>query len=182
MGCSAVTIENRGERGHWFNCAALDIIGLEGTENRTRPFPDDLTGESLLKIDPNAPEDPVWTRCVGRDAGNGIERIEGFEERRDAAELQSQRRRRGDSDLVNPLVITGRPLSGARYRDFYMEPGERTTRTWEQPVSCRYNAVRMIFKLPKPHGTADYEAKILVPIVDICRGLRLVATYPAGRD
>jgi hypothetical protein len=40
----------------------------------------------------------------------------------------------------------------------------------------------VIFKLPKPDGTADYETKILVPIADICRGQRLVATYPATRE
>jgi hypothetical protein len=169
----SVSIENRGEQGRWFNCAALDILGLQGAEDRTSPYPDDLAGISLLRILPGQPADPLWTRCVGPN---------GFEENRNRAELEEQNRRRGDSDSVNPPRISGRPESGARYRDFYMEPGERTTKTWEQFVPCSYNVVRVIFKLPKPDGTAEYETKILVPIADICRGQRLVAAYPVSRD
>ena len=169
----SVNIENRGERGRWFNCAALDILGLQGVENRTAPYPDDLAGPSLLRIQPNQASDPVWTHCVGAN---------GFEARRDQTELQEQNERRGESDSVNPPRISSPPGSGARYRDFYMEPGERITKTWEQPVPCSFNAVRVIFKLPKPNGTADYETKILVPIADICRGQRLVATYASSRQ
>lgn len=169
----SVVIENRGERARGFNCAALDIIGLTGTEHRVMPYTDDLTGPSLLAIDPHAPADPVWVNCVG--PGN-------FEDGRNVRAREHQQKHRGDADVVNPPVISGPPQSGARYRDFFMEPGERTTKTWEQLVPCTFSAVRVIFKLPKPDGTADYETKILIPIVDICRGLRLVAHYPGDRD
>jgi hypothetical protein len=167
----AINIDNRGERGQRFNCAALDIIALEGTEERVGTFPDDLAGNSLLEINALAPADPVWTNCTG----NG-----GFEQKRAKREREEQGRRQGASDVVNPSIVTGTPASGARYRDFYMEPGERTTRTWEQRVSCRYNAVRVIFKLPKPGETSDYEAKLLIPIADVCRGEQLVATVEAA--
>lgn len=90
--------------------------------------------------------------------------------------------RRGAAGSVNPPAVGGVPSTGARYRDFFMEPGEATTKTWEQLVPCSYSAIRAIFKLPKPDSTQDYETKILVPIADICRGERFVATYPTGHD
>lgn len=61
-----------------------------------------------------------------------------------------------------------------------MEPGEIATKTWEQRVSCEYDAVRVIFKLPKPGSTHDYETKILVPIADVCANERNVSILRFG--
>lgn len=77
--------------------------------------------------------------------------------------------------MVNPPRPNPVPASGARYRDFFMEPGEVTAKTWEQRISCDYDAVRVIFKLPKPYSTHDYETKILVPIADVCANERNVS-------
>ena len=157
-------IENRSTRGDWFRCAALDVIGLEGDESRANPFPDDMQGESLL---PASPQDDLWANCVNR-----------FEvERRALGRMRIEE----DQRWVNSPALTDSPLTGARYRDFFMEPGEVVTKTWEQRVPCRFRAVRIIFKLPKPgqNSWLEYETKLLVPIADVCRGRRLVATYPA---
>lgn len=161
-----INIENRSTRGSWFNCAALDVIALTGGEERNASFPDDLRGTSLL---PATQGEEVWRKCAV------------FEADRQAREME---RRRADRDRgrVNPPALFGPPQSGTRYRDFFMEPGEATTKTWEQLVPCSYGAVRVIFKLPKPDRDSwiEYETKMLVPIADVCRRERLVATYSGG--
>lgn len=158
-----INIENSGTRGLWFHCAALDVIALTGAEERNPAFPDDLRGTSLLP----APRDqPVWRNCAA---------FEAERQRREEARRRNGRLR----GRVNPPALFGPPATGTRYRDFFMEAGEATTKTWEQRVPCTYNAVRVIFKLPKPDQDSwiEYETKMLVPIADVCRRQRLVATY-----
>ena len=159
----AINIENRSTRGTWFNCAALDVIALTGGEDRNAVFPDDLMGTSLL---PASQAEPVWQNCMR------------FEAERQSRE-ERRRRHRRDSQRVNPPALFPPPVTGTRYRDFFMEPGEAIAKTWEQVVPCNYGAVRVIFKLPKPDEESwiEYETKILVPIADVCRGERSVATY-----
>ncbi|HWT12562.1 MAG TPA: hypothetical protein VN231_07400 [Allosphingosinicella sp.] len=161
-----INIENRSTRGSWFNCSALDVIALTGEEERNAAFPDDLLGNSLL---PATRSEEVWRNCAEFEAG----RQRSEEERR---------RTRRDPSRVNPPALFGPPATGTRYRDFFMEPGEAITKTWEQRVPCSYRAVRVIFKLPKPDQESwiEYETKMLVPVADVCRGERLVATYSGG--
>lgn len=150
----SISIENRSSRGLTFNCPAIDIIGLRGEEQRQPTYMDDLAGTSLL---PANPKSQNWMTCVY-----------GFEQERREKEARWFEEQRTSSKWVNPPRPSGIPASGARYRDFFMEPGEITTRTWEQRVPCDYDAVRVIFKLPKPRSVQDYETKILVPIADVC--------------
>lgn len=150
----SISIENRSSRGLTFNCPAIDIIGLSGEEQRQPTYMDDLDGTSLLPVNNKSPN---WMTCV-----------HGFEQERREQEKRWFEAQSKSSDWVNPPRPSGLPISGARYRDFFMEPGEITTKTWEQRVPCDYDAVRVIFKLPKPHSVQDYETKILVPIADVC--------------
>lgn len=150
----SISIENRSSRGLTFNCPAIDIIGLRGEEQRQPTYMDDLAGVSLL---PANVDSPNWKTCV-----------HGFEKKRRAREEEWFEEQKESGKWVNPPRPSGIPGSGARYRDFFMEPGEATTKTWEQRVPCEYDAVRVIFKLPKPNSVHDYEAKILVPIAHVC--------------
>lgn len=167
----SISIENRSSRGLTFNCPAIDIIGLRGEEQRQPTYLDDLDGTSLL---PANDKSPNWKTCVY-----------GFEQDRRNREAAWFEEQRESEKWVNPPRPSGLPTSGARYRDFFMEPGEVATKTWEQRVPCDYDAVRVIFKLPKPNSVHDYETKILVPIAHVCANklnvsiLRYAPTAPA---
>lgn len=160
-----INIENRSLWGAWYNCAALDIIALTGAEARHPEFPDDLQGPSLL---PAPVQTEVWRNCA---------RVEARRQ-----ELERDRRSRGSGGRINPPALFPPPSTGTRYRDFFMEPGEVATKTWEQLVPCTNNAVRLIFKLPKPDSGewVEYESKMLIPIADVCRGAAIVTTHRGG--
>jgi hypothetical protein len=170
----SISIENHGSRGLTFNCPAIDIIGLRGAEQRQPTYMDDLAGTSLLPVNN---ESPNWMTCV-----------HGFEQKRREQEAKWFKEQNTSGKWVNPPRPGGIPASGARYRDFFMEPGEIATRIWEQRVPCNYDAVRVIFKLPKPRSVQDYETKILVPIADVCANklnvsiLRYAPSAPATRS
>ena len=157
----SIAIENRGARPLIFNCPAIDLFGLSGQEDRDPTYTDDLEATSLL---PAVSTSPNWAKCVHE-----------FEESRREDERQLFNDRKTSGDWVNPPQPTPEPQSGARYRDFFMESGDITTKTWEQRVRCDFDAVRIIFKLPKPNSTHDYETKILVPIADVCANKRNVS-------
>lgn len=59
----SVAIENRSSRGLIFNCAAIDLIGLRGEEQRQPTYMDDLAGTSLL---PHDQRSPTWSNCINR--------------------------------------------------------------------------------------------------------------------
>lgn len=162
----SVAIENRGARSLILHCAAIDIIGLSGDELHHKTYTDDLAGTSLL---PPPMGNQTWTKCV-----------DGFEKTRREEEERLLLERRQSDQWVDPPLPTPAPKSGARYRDFFMEPGEITTKTWEQRVPCTYDAVRIIFKLPKPDSTHDYETKIVVPVADVCANERHISVHLFG--
>jgi hypothetical protein len=155
-----VTIENRSATGLLFNCPAIDLIALTGAEARAAQYPDDLQGTSLLA----RPAGELWENCVNR-----------FEAERRAREEEELKQNVAGGRYVNPPRPGAVPRSGARFRDFFMEPGETTTKTWEAVVPCTFSAVRAIFKLPKPNSTQDYETKTLIPVADVCNEERNVS-------
>lgn len=164
----SVGIENRGTRSLLAQCAAIDLIGIVGSEERARIYGDDLDGRSLLVRtgrDSDPAEEQVWRNCLA------------FEDRRRLAEQRWLAQAHNRSRYVNPPQPTAQATSGSRYRDFFMEPGESVSRTWEQRVPCTFEAVRIIFKLPKPGSFTDYETKIIVPIADVCSRRRDVSVH-----
>jgi hypothetical protein len=151
----SVPVENRSSHGLQIKCAAIDLIGLSAGALPSTTYIEDLDGTSLLS--PPRQTD-AWKRCT-KEFEPERERLEGLE------------RQAGGSDYrpFNPGRRSRPALSGARYSDFYLEPGETLTRNWEQWVPCSFVAVRVIFKVPKPHSTADLETKVVVPIADACK-------------
>lgn len=160
----ALTVENRSSKPLNVRCAALDLLGVDDSGERNPTYYDDLAGVSLL--DP-PPERKRFERCV-----------HGYEARRrdrERARLEKQEKQRedagphADDDIVNLPHPGIEAKTGARFSDFMMEPGEIVTKTWDQRVPCTYQAVQVIFKVPKPDDVIDYEAKTLVPIAEECR-------------
>jgi hypothetical protein len=156
-------IENRSSTALVFSCAAIDLFGLTGQERSSPLYADDLQGVSLL---------PVPGTFSLRTETKATERfrrcVETFERERieqEQSRLQDDLR---DRRYVNPPEPGAAARSGARYRDFLMEPGETTVKSYELQVPCGYTAVRAIFKLPKPDSTFDYEVKTMIPIANVC--------------
>jgi len=158
----SITIENRSAERLDIRCAAIDLLGIDSSGRWNTSYYDDLAGTSLIH------------RAGGEEFDKCVREFEGP---RRILELQqrktlrtAQRAGRDSEGAVNPPLLSKKATTGARYSDFSMEPGESVTKTWDQRIDCRYQAVQVIFKVPKPgpREFVDYESKTLVPIASEC--------------
>ena len=157
----AVTVENRSSERIKILCPALDLIGLDGSARRHLIFYEDLVGKSLFY--------PPRGRSQFYNCVYGYERKRRAEERsRLDDEARMRRAGRPREKGVNDPQPVPLATSGARFADFAMEPGESVTKTWDEIVDCRYDAVQVIFKVPNPGDVFDYESKTLIPIAKAC--------------
>lgn len=168
----ALTIENRSPERIRIVCPAFDLIGLTAWAGRHDIYYEDLVGTSLF--DPPRGREQFY-RC-----------IEGYESkrRRDeqlALENAALARRAGREreEAVNDPQPAPLATTGARFADILMEPGESVTKGWDEIVDCRYEAVQVIFKVPKPGDVFDYEAKTVIPLAKACaESTRAAASQP----
>lgn len=151
----AMTVENRSSNMLLVQCAALDIIAVDVSGARNNRYYEDLPGVSLLN--PPAGK-PLFDNCVTK-----------FEAPRRTREREFLNRQGLRAETINPMRLSDEARTGARFTDFSMEPGEVVTKTWDQRVSCKVQAVQVIFKVPKPDDVVDYEAKSLIPVAVACR-------------
>lgn len=157
----ALTVENKSSERIKILCPAFDLIGLDGTASRHAVYYEDLVGTSLLF--------PPRGRKQFFDCVETYETVRRTAERLllDTAALARQAGREKGT-AVNDPEPAPLAISGARFTDFVMEPGESVTKGWDEIVDCRYEAVQVIFKVPKPGDVFDYEAKTIVPIAEAC--------------
>ena len=174
----AVTVENKSSERVKILCPALDLIGLDASSPRHKIYYEDLVGSSLF--DPPRGRAQFY-RCV-RDYEK--DRREA-ERRLISTAAQARQAGREREAAVNDPEPAPLATTGARFPDIVMEPGESVSKGWDEIVDCRFEAVQVIFKVPKPGDVFDYEAKTLVPIAEACsaseRSKRAAATLAAAK-